>query len=126
MGLERVGWCFTHLPRDFLVSSGDIRKMARLQNKYRGHGKHGGSMFSTLVRPTAAVVLSCRRADLLLSCRRAGMPVHVPVPLRCMGGCLATCAGGWGWIAAPDSLPLVGANASLVCAPSGGHPERRR
>jgi len=49
MGLERVGWCFTHLPRDFLVSSGDIRKMARLQNKYRGHGKHGGSMFSTLV-----------------------------------------------------------------------------
>lgn len=49
LGLCRVGWCFTHPPRDYFVSSGDVRKMARLQLKYRGPSAHGGSMFSTLI-----------------------------------------------------------------------------
>ena len=48
LGLCRVGWIFTHLPREFPISSAEIRQMARFQN---GHPASEGpsSWFVTLV-----------------------------------------------------------------------------
>jgi len=48
LGMCRVGWIFTHLPREFPVSSAEVRQMARFQN---GHpSPYGpGSCFVTLV-----------------------------------------------------------------------------
>lgn len=38
LGIERVGWIFTHPSREFPLSSYDIRLMAKFQNAHRFSG----------------------------------------------------------------------------------------
>lgn len=48
LGLQRVGWIFTHPTRDYAVASNELRQMARFQNSHRIPGVPG-SLFVTML-----------------------------------------------------------------------------
>eukprot|EP00753_Platysulcus_tardus_P007948 PLAT15538.9.p1 GENE.PLAT15538.9~~PLAT15538.9.p1 ORF type:complete len:566 (+),score=210.95 PLAT15538.9:88-1698(+) len=47
-GLEPVGWIFTHLPRDYMLGSDELRQMARLQLAHK-KATDRGARFVTMV-----------------------------------------------------------------------------
>jgi nuclear protein localization family protein 4 len=54
LGLQRIGWIFTHLPRDFVLASSELRRAAKFQNAHRVPGVPGSKFVTLVMRQDAA------------------------------------------------------------------------